>query len=152
MSRYLRFVYACNIVGAGALGGLSLFAPAFASEAIFHQTAGCSSSIQTAGSMWLGISFLSLCGLARPLKFSSTLILQMFYKSSYLVFSAIPAWRAGRDFPIEMAAIFVLSVVAIPFAIPWKYLLHKNSIKSDWNGRLSATIGSQLARSTYFKC
>ena len=130
-TKFLKIIYAGNIVVAGTVGALSLFAPAFASERIFHQAAGCITSTQTTGALWLGIAFLSVCGLKNPLQFSPTLLLQVFYKSAFLVFSAIPAWRAGKDVPSEMAAFFVVWITALPFAIPWRYLFSGVKPKTD---------------------
>jgi len=65
---------------------------------------------------------LSILGLFFPIKMSPVLLLQLIYKSSWLLFAALPAMMQGNPFPKSMAIFFLIWVLVLPFVIPWKVL------------------------------
>ena len=76
-------------------------------------------------SFWAALSTLSALGVRYPLKMSPLLILQLFYKSVWLLAVALPLWSAGQfdSAATAMTRIFVIGVVADLLAIPWPYVL-----------------------------
>jgi hypothetical protein len=70
---------------------------------------------------WAALSALCALGIRYPLKMLPLLLLQLLYKSIWLIVVALPLWSAGRT--TEMTTIFVSGVVADLIAIPWPYVL-----------------------------
>jgi len=54
---------------------------------------------------------------------SLVLVFQLIYKSSWLIFAAIPAILIANPYPKAMAVFFLIWVLVLPFVIPWKDLL-----------------------------
>ncbi len=121
----LRLIYAANVLVAGIVGTLSLFAPQLASRVVWENTAPPSISMQMAGALWSAIAILSLAGLFAPDQFVVVLLLQVIYKGSWLIVVALPAVREGRSdtIPRSMAWFFVAWVVILPLVIPWRAVL-----------------------------
>lgn len=120
----LKIVYAANILVAGYVGALSLFAPRLAERWVFSRSATASPSMTVAGALWFGIAVLSGLGLFRPLPFSAVLVLQLVYKGSWLLVAALPALlsRGAGPFPWPMAGFFLVWCVVLPFVIPFRHL------------------------------
>ena len=120
----MRSVYAVNILVAGTVGTLSLFAPDVASRVVWEGTARPSNAMQMTGALWSAIAILSVAGLFAPQDFAVVLLLQLIYKASWLIVVALPAVSSGaRDsIPQSMATFFVAWVVILPFVIPWQTL------------------------------
>ena len=116
----LQLVYAANVLVAGWIGVSSLFYPQYAQRSIFSGAYPVSDLAQLVGSLWLGITVLSLAGLYWPASFIPVLVLQLFYKSCWLVFVALPAHRKHKPYPKAMAYFFIVWVIFLPFIIPWK--------------------------------
>ena len=68
---------------------------------------------------WLAVLVGSLLGLAQPRTWAPLLVVQVIYKSVWLLAFALPAWRTGGTaaVPIGIAASFLLIVATYPFAI-----------------------------------
>ena len=80
--------------------------------------------VGVAFSFWAALSTLSGLGIRYPLKMLPMLILQLFYKSVWLLAVALPLWSAGRlDSASELTRIFVGGVVVDILVIPWPYVL-----------------------------
>lgn len=77
-----------------------------------------------AGSMWLAILLLSVCGIFYPLQFSAILVMQIIYKSTWLVSYMLPKiFKKQLDqIPWGMSTTFILVVFVYPIFIPWSYL------------------------------
>lgn len=76
-------------------------------------------------SFWAAYATLMILGLWNPLRMVPLLLLQLLYKSVWLVAVAIPLARAG---PLDATAaqlvrIFVVAVVVDLFVIPWSYVI-----------------------------
>lgn len=115
----LKIVYIANIIVAGYIGITSLFFPKLSSATIFQNSYQSTDIIRLVGCLWLAIAILSLFGLWRPLTFSPVLLLQLIYKSSWLLVVAIPAIRQSQTYPLGMATFFLVWVLVLPFVIPW---------------------------------
>lgn len=77
------------------------------------------------GSLWTAIMVLSALGLREPLRYSPVLLLQLIYKSLWLVVFALPLARRRewRLIPSGIAVSFIAIVLIWPWLIPWSYLL-----------------------------
>lgn len=118
----LILVYLANILVAGWISITSLFYPARAVATIFEHTVAYSEVIRLVGALWGAIFLLSIVGLFYPERMSVVLLLQLLYKGSWLLVVAYPALRQSVDFPRGMATTFLVWVVVLPFAIPWRTL------------------------------
>ena len=76
-------------------------------------------------SFWAALSAMGALGIRYPLKMLPVLILQLFYKSIWLLAVALPLWSAGQfdSAAAEMTKVFVGGVVVDLLAIPWPYVL-----------------------------
>ena len=67
-----------------------------------------------AGSLWLAILIASAAGLAAPAMFAPVLLIQIVYKSVWLLAFVLPLITAGKPFPVGIAAVFLLIVIVYP--------------------------------------
>ena len=77
-----------------------------------------------AWSVWGAFSTLAILGVLHPLKMIPILLLEIFYKTMWLILVAYPLWRAGTlagSKAEETTYVFLL--VIIPYLIlPWGYV------------------------------
>ena len=118
----LKIVYIANILVAGWISISSLYFPKIAHMTVFEGNFDYSEAIRLVGALWGAIFILSILGLFFPEKMSLVLLVQLIYKSSWLIFAALPAMINNQAYPKGMAIFFVIWVVILPFVIPWKYL------------------------------
>jgi hypothetical protein len=116
----LKIVYFANIIVAGWISISSLFYPKIAQTTVFEQNFVYSEAIRLVGALWFAIFLLSILGLFYPEKMSMVLLFQLIYKSSWLIFAALPALLNQQPYPKGMAVVFIIWVVVLPFVIPWK--------------------------------
>lgn len=116
----LQIIYVANLLVAGWIGVSSIFRPQYATRVIFEAAYPQTEVIQLVGCLWLGIACLSVAGFWMPLHFSPVLVLQLIYKSSWLLFVFVPAMRKQKPFPAAMAVFFFVWVCWLPFVIPWE--------------------------------
>lgn len=119
----MRIVYFANIIVAGWISISSLFFPAIAKTSVFSHAYAETEVMRLVGCLWLAIAILSMCGLFRPENFVVVFLVQLIYKSCWLLFVALPAQIENKPFPRGMAFFFLIWVVVLPFVIPWKHLL-----------------------------
>ena len=76
-------------------------------------------------SFWAAYSTLMALGVRYPLAMLPLLILQLFYKSVWLIAVAIPLSSVGQLGPVAsgLTRLFVGAVVADLIVIPWPYVL-----------------------------
>ena len=72
-------------------------------------------------SFWAALSVLSGLGLRYPLRMLPLLLLQLFYKSVWLVAVALPLSSAGRS--TSLTNTFLMGAVADLIVIPWPYVV-----------------------------
>ena len=79
------------------------------------------------GALWTGIMILSALGLRDPVRYSPVLLLQLIYKSLWLLADALPLALRGkwRLIPWGIATSFAVIVLIWPFVIPWKFLFSR---------------------------
>lgn len=122
----MKLVYLANIIVAGWIGISSLFFPSYAARTVFSGTYSVTPVIQLTGALWLSIAVLSLFGSFYPIQFSPVLLLQLIYKSCWLLFVCFPAIQNNQPYPGGMAVFFIVWVLILPFVIPWKYLMSQH--------------------------
>jgi hypothetical protein len=122
---FLKLIYAANILGAGNVGIRCLFFPRNAATTVFSDTVQPSHAMQILGAFWLTVAILSIAGLFNPIIFSPLLLVQLVYKVSWLSVVVVPSFISGRTdtLPKSVVIFFIIWVVILPFAIPWKVLL-----------------------------
>lgn len=76
------------------------------------------------GSLWTAILIGSGFGLFFPVTMSPLLLIQVIYKSLWLLVFVLPRLRTGRigEIPWGIAATFAVIVVSYPWVIPWGQL------------------------------
>jgi hypothetical protein len=72
-------------------------------------------------SFWAALSALSVLGLRYPLKMAPLLLLQMLYKSIWVIAVALPLWSTFRS--IELTRIMGMGAVVDLIVIPWPYVI-----------------------------
>lgn len=120
----IKIVYFANIIVAGWISITSLFFPKTAQATVFSNDFAYSEAIRLVGALWLAIFLLSVVGLFLPQQMSLVLLFQLIYKSSWLLFAALPAILQHKPYPQGMTIFFIIWVIVLPFVIPWSYLLH----------------------------
>jgi hypothetical protein len=72
-------------------------------------------------SFWAALSALAGLGLRYPLKMLPLLLLQLLYKSIWVIAVALPLWSAFRS--IELTKVMAIGAVVDLIVIPWPYVL-----------------------------
>jgi len=122
----MRFMYAATAIFAGFIGISLLIAPS-TMQSMFGYPAQEPIMGAVVYTVWLAFALLSIAGLRSPLKFAPILLLEITYKTIWLVAIAIPAAITGTlySFALENAVLFVLFIVGYIIAMPWKYIFTK---------------------------
>jgi hypothetical protein len=118
----MKLMYLANILVAGWISISSLFFPKTAQTTVFTNAFAYSEAIRLVGALWFAIFILSVLGLFFPQKMQLVFVFQLIYKSSWLLFAALPAALNYQPYPKGMAGFFVAWVVILPFVIDWKEL------------------------------
>jgi hypothetical protein len=66
------------------------------------------------GSLWFAILLASLVGLAWPSPLAPILVIQIFYKSLWLLLFVRPLMRADKPWPVGITSIFAIIVATYP--------------------------------------
>ncbi|HUV03852.1 MAG TPA: hypothetical protein VMX94_01955 [Armatimonadota bacterium] len=123
---WLRFMYFYTIIGAGALGLGMVFVPKLVQSVLgFPREDPIVFGIN--GSVYVAFAILSVLGLRSPLKFAPVLLLQLAYKSVWLVGVILPLLVAGRlpAYGIPLAVVFATYIIGDLIAIPFGYVFSK---------------------------
>ncbi len=120
---FLKIIYIANILVAGWISISSLFFPKIAHTTVFENAIEYSEVIRLVGALWGAIFILSIVGLFFPTQMSLVLLFQLIYKSSWLIFVAVPAIINNHPYPKGMTFFFMIWVVVLPFAIPWREMI-----------------------------
>lgn len=77
-----------------------------------------------AWSVWAAFSTLAILGVFHPLKMLPILLLEIFYKSMWLILVAYPLWRTGAlvGSPAEGMSYVFIPVIVVILIIPWGYV------------------------------
>ncbi|MGV3483641.1 MAG: hypothetical protein ACO1RT_04385 [Planctomycetaceae bacterium] len=126
----LQIGYVVDAVFTAPVAWVMLFGNDRAAHWLFGDGLPASHSIRTTlGSLWMAILICSAAGVALPLVMAPVLILQLIYKTLWIVLFAIPRWLAGRreEVPLRVAGVFAAYVLVYPWIIPWRSLLDRQS-------------------------
>ena len=76
------------------------------------------------GSLWTAILIGSVLGLFFPITMSALLLIQVIYKSLWLLVYAIPRMlkQGSNEVPWGIASTFLVIIVSYPWVIPWGQL------------------------------
>ncbi len=76
------------------------------------------------GSLWTAILIGSVLGLFSPVPMSPLLLIQVIYKTLWLLVFALPRLVSGRncEVPWGISLTFLVIVVSYPWVIPWQDL------------------------------
>jgi hypothetical protein len=101
-------------------------------------------------SFWAAYSTLMLLGVRYPVKILPLLILQLFYKSIWILGVAFPLWSGDRmdTGTADMLRRFSFAVIVDLIVIPWPYVLKsylKDFFKIEW---LTNRVKSRLNEKT----
>jgi CHASE2 domain-containing sensor protein len=116
--RGLRLAYGANLVGAGVPGAVLLAVPQTGTELLFGVPAD--PFVATVlGSVWLAVGATSVLGLRDPRRYAGLLVLQVVYKTLWIVAGAARLLATGTAPPatVPFAAFFAVIVVAWVLAL-----------------------------------
>lgn len=76
------------------------------------------------GSLWTAILIGSVLGLFFPITMSALLLIQVIYKTIWLLVYAMPRMlkQRGNEVPWGISLTFLVIVVSYPWVIPWEQL------------------------------
>lgn len=118
----MQIMYILNIIVAGWISITSLFYPKRAVYTVFENSIQYSESIRLVGALWLSIAIISILGLFYPKQMQLIFLVQLIYKSTWILVVAAPALVQGSNFPKGMALTFLVWIIILPFVIDWNYL------------------------------
>ena len=123
---WLKFMYAYTIIGAGALGLGIVFTPSVVTS-VFGWPPRDPIGLGITGSVYCAFAILSVLGLRSPLKFAPVLLLQLCYKSVWLLGVVAPLLVQGHlpAYATVPAAIFATYIIGDLIAIPFSYVFAK---------------------------
>jgi len=125
---WLKGMYIYTIVAAG-LGGLGMLVAPELFKSLYAWPATEPVLLGIVGSVYLTFGILSVFGLRDPLKFSPVLLMQLFYKSIWLIGVLAPLVIAGK-FPmyaLGFIIMFATFIIGDLIAIPFGYLFTKTT-------------------------
>ena len=118
---WLKIMYWYTILGAGCLGLAMVVVPETV-RSIFGWPVQDPIVYGVTGCVWLAFGLLSILGLKSPLKFVPILLMQLTYKSVWLIGVVLPLLISG-EFPsyailhvVVMGSYIIGDLVAIPFS------------------------------------
>jgi hypothetical protein len=118
----LHIPYVFNIVVLIPTALTTLFGSKAVAGQVFQGKFAESAGLRTIlGSLWTAILVCSIAGLFFPMVMSPILILQVIYKSLWVIVYAVPRWCSGRssEVPWGIAGTFLVIIFAYPWLIPW---------------------------------
>ena len=127
--KWLNAMYIYTAVGAGLLGLAMLLAPNLVA-AYLQMPIQDPVVFGVVGSAYLAFASASILGLRFPLRFMPILMLQLIYKSVWLVAVFLPMLISGTP-PVYawlFATIFVSYIVGDCIAVPFRHLLARESM------------------------
>jgi len=125
---WLKFMYIYTIVIAGGVGLGMIFVPDLI-RFVFSMPNQDPIILGMTGSLILSFAILSIFGLRDPLKFIPILMLQLSYKTIWLIGVILPRLVSGKlpMYTISIIILFVTYVIGDLIAIPFSYVFAKRS-------------------------
>lgn len=125
----LRLMYVLSIIVAGSIGLLMVLSPSSVNSLMAMPTDN-PMVYGIAGSVFLAVALLSVLGLRSPLRFVPILLMELVYKTIWIVAVALPAYING-NFPswaVATVVIFLVFIIGDLVAIPFWTLFEKESV------------------------
>lgn len=121
----LQIMYGVAVIGAGAVGAMTLIAPVTAGRFIFANATEVDVYLRILGALWLAIGVVALGGLADPLRYLPVLLIQLLYKTAWLFLAAFPVLVSGSSSRglVFLTVLFTVWVFALILVIPFRVLL-----------------------------
>ena len=129
---WLKIMYWYTIVGAGGFGLAMVLFPETV-RSLFRWPAQDPIVYGVTGSVWMAFAVLSLFGLRSPLKFAPILVLQLCYKSIWLIGVVLPL-LLSRTFPLYAilhTVIFISYIIGDLMAIPFRSVFSNMDTADD---------------------
>jgi hypothetical protein len=78
-------------------------------------------------SVWFALGVMSLAGLRSPLKFTLVLVVEVFYKTVWIISTIVPMAIAGTltSFGSTTALLYLVPIIGNSIVIPWGYFSAK---------------------------
>lgn len=127
MTNPLLLPYAFNIIVLVPIGLMTLLGGEnggrLASQGKFPESEGFRTIL---GSLWTAILIGSMLGLLYPVPMSPLLLIQVIYKTLWLMVFVLPRLLTGRrrEVPWGISLTFFVIVLSYPWVIPWSSILH----------------------------
>jgi hypothetical protein len=117
----LRLAYAFNLLVLVPIAVPTLLRLYPTDQGKFEESAGWRTLV---GALWTAILVLSALGLYAPLRYSPVLVLQVIYKTLWLLVFVLPLVLKGcaHSVPWGIAGTFLVIILVWPLIIPWGYL------------------------------
>lgn len=128
-TNWLKGMYLANVLISGPIGLASLVAPA-SIRALMGIPAGDPVHFGiAAGAIPLAFGIAGGIGLRFPLRMAPVLLLQVLYKSLFLLGIVLPQAIRGRipDYAVPLALLFTLFILGNVIAIPFRHVFSKAS-------------------------
>ncbi len=124
---WLKFMYLYTILGAGGFGLGMIFDPKLI-QSMFGFPSQDPVVFGICASVFVAFGVLSIFGFRSPLKFTPVLLLQLSYKSIWLICIILPLLVVGapETYAIIIAIIFVTYIIGDLIAIPFSYVFKKD--------------------------
>ena len=116
----LRALYLLNIILLAFVATPTLFKPLSAATSVFQNAIAPSKGLAIIGAFWMTILILSICGLFYPKKFELVFLVQLIYKSIWLLIVVVPAISNKEVYPKGVAVFFLIWVLLILFIFPFR--------------------------------
>jgi hypothetical protein len=125
---WLKVMYVYTIIGGGGGGLAIIFAPEFV-KSVTGWTGHSWMMLGLAGSVYLAFGITSVFALRAPLKFAPVLVLQLLYKSIWLVGVMLPQLIRGYmpTYGIITAVVFLTYIIGDLIAIPFRVVFANES-------------------------
>ena len=120
----LIVMYVAAIIGAGVVGILTLLSPRIASKYVFSGDVQVDVYLRILGAIWLALGFVACLGAMAPERYLAVLLIQLIYKTSWLLAAAYPAIAKGNRAPglVFLTCLFTVWVIALLGTIPFDQL------------------------------
>jgi hypothetical protein len=130
--KWLKIMYWYTIIGAGGFGMAIVLYPETV-RSLFRWPTQDPIVYGVTGSVWMAFAVLSLFGLRSPLKFAPILVLQLCYKSIWLIGVVLPL-LLSRTFPLYAilhTVIFISYIIGDLMAIPFRSVFSNMDTADD---------------------
>lgn len=111
--KWLYLAYGFNILILVPVVWSMFFGPGVAN--VFEDKVAESAGLRLmVGSLWFAILLASCAGFIWPSFFAPVMLIQILYKSLWLLVFVLPLMRASAPFPVGISAVFAMIVVSYP--------------------------------------